>query len=111
MKVIDLLNKMRLFNDYRPNVKFKDRVYLYDKCLGNYSCGDYYGLFSGYCIDLILDDETEIIEEDIEEDKPIEKILLNYQDGHSQEEINEYLRCEINEIIDVVNKLKKESDK
>lgn len=41
------------------------------------------------------------------EDKPkkINKILVTYQDSHSQTEINEYLRCLINELIEQANTL------
>ena len=115
MKVIDLLNKMRLFNDYRPNIVFKGKRYLYDKCLGNYSCGDFYGLFRGYCIELILDDEIEIIEEPKEELEEIELIDIHYVNDKcifkvNGQSIEETIAIKVNELIDEVNKLKKESD-
>lgn len=59
-----------------------------------------------------LNDEIEIIEED----KPIEKITidLNYANHYSKANVKangKYLAEKINELIDEVNKLKKESDK
>ena len=50
----------------------------------------------------ILNDKAEIIEED----KKIEKIPITYADNRKKEEVYEYLRCTINEIIDYLEKEK-----
>lgn len=101
MKVIEVLNKIKLFDDYRPNIKFKSKIYIYDNCLGNYSCGDHFGLFTGYCIDLILDDEIEIIEEDT----PIEKLSGSCDITTSQTCRFNNIEVKVNEIIDKLNEL------
>lgn len=108
MKVIEVLNKIKLFDDYRPNIKFKNKIYIYDNYLGNYSCGDYFGLFTGYCIDLILDDEIEIIEE---ENKPIEEInnevaFCEGMLGTSWSKSEKTIIDKLNEVIRELNRLK-----
>ena len=78
--------------------------------------------FSNYCLENINDKsddfrcylaecflESDMFEENIEiteEENKIEKIPLTFQVNHNKEEIFEYLRCVINEIIDEINKLK-----
>ena len=92
MKIIDLLNKIANGKGIPKIIKVFDTIYEYDN-IGKYkyrSCEDGDWLFEDYALVDILNKKIEIIEED----KPIEKILVNYQDGHSQEEINEYLKKE-----------------
>lgn len=107
MKLIEVLSKLEEYEiPNKTKFKWRDSVVINKK--GILYCNDmFFSKILNFGNAEALKEELEIIEED----KPIEKILVNYQDGHSQEEINEYLRCEINELIDEVNKLKKESDK
>ena len=117
MKVIEVLNKIKLFDDYRPNIKFKSKIYIYDNWLGNYYCGDYSGLFAGYCINKILDEEIEIIEDTpkrIEIPKHIPNEVIQDLD---REICSANVKCiahKVNELINYLqysNELKKESDK
>lgn len=104
MKVIDLLNKIASGEEV-PN---KIKVGMFELTLsddGKYYAGetftvlnDVYGMHS-------LNDEIEIIEED----KPIEK--LDYEiNENNVDTCTEKIRCKINELIDEINKLKKEND-
>ena len=73
MKVIDLLNKIANDDKFRPNIKFRKITYIYREEFDDYkndnngNCG----ILNGFCINMILNDEVEIIEED----KKIEKVL------------------------------------
>ena len=116
MKVIDLLNKIANDQNYRPDFMYHGTKYKYQKEFGDYQNEWNYkwGAFAGWCVNMILNDEVEIIEED----KPIEKLKIAFLDNYEPNEIdrkcwnrlNEH-QDKINEIIDKVNKLKKESDK
>lgn len=131
MKVIDLLNKIANGEEVPKKIKYKGRILYYDSEdseTNNYNATfNYYdkdgenALFEGW-IGQYLNDEVEIIKEEleiIEEDKPIEELLIE-QDCPSS---NYYIRNEfgtkcgltkhskmiaekVNEIIDVVNELK-----
>ena len=106
MKVIDLLNKI-------ANNELPKDVKLYDKDLGiDLGICDLSDLYTFLCDgDIDLNDEMEIVE-GTKKYKTIEKIY--YWDGENvlYDFVNEknkniiYLRDKINEIIDVVNKLK-----
>lgn len=118
MKVIDLLVKIASSEEVPNKIRIENWCYIFEwvEHLDNYydkrADLDLMSVLSMSKEELNY--EVKIIEEEIEiieEDKPIEKILLNYQDGYTVEAINEYLRCKINELIDEINKLKKESDK
>ena len=112
MKVIDLIIK-------QFNYELKDKTMFkilnqenHDKYIYNIDDNKFheYRVGSGEMenISLVIDKAT--IDWDIEiieEGKAIEEINITYQDNHSQEEINEYLRCSINEIVKAVNELKK----
>ena len=101
MKIIDLLNKIANDENYRPIVKYKEIIYKYEKIYGDYvkDTSPKFGLFSGYCINMILNDEVEIIEEY----NKIEKI--DFRTLNTQKEKNRVMKDTINEIIDKVNKI------
>lgn len=117
MKVIDLLNKIANGEEV-PN-KIKDNA----GAILDFKNGHYAGntLTVLNCVDGMkkLNDEIEIIEEDIEEDKPIEKIRqfceyaeYTFSDKYECWSIKEdILVNKINEIIDRLNKLEKEGNK
>ena len=124
MKVIDLLNKIA--NGEEVPRKFTYKGYLWEYDIKNEMWFYYFGEGKNHRFDrlfylnMCLNDEIEIIEED----KPIEELLIE-QDCPSS---NYYIRNEfgtkcgltkhskmiaekVNEIAREVNKLKKESDK
>jgi len=110
MEVIDLLNKIVNGEAVPKMIYYGAKTYHYNNYNHSYI---HYNIMdkeeyltTNYRIEQILNDEIEIIEEKIEEDKLIEKM----------DEINPDHWCwvaqnKINELIDEVNKLKKESDK
>ena len=111
MKVIDLLNKIANDQNYRPDFMYRGTKYKYQKEFGDYQNEWNYrwGAFAGWCVNMILNDEIEIIEED----KPIEKIrqFCEYlcSDGYECWSIKEdILVNKINELVDKVNKLERE---
>lgn len=122
MKIIDLLNKIAKGEEVPTRIKYKNDFYEYAEWYQGYrnetktDDEDYEILLLSRLIDKqvgtsFLNDEIEIIEEDIEEDKPIEKITidLNYANHYSKANVKangKYLAEKINEIIDVVNELK-----
>lgn len=124
MKVIEFLNKMAKEQNYRPDFIFKSTKYEFQKEYGDYknNWNNKWGIFTGWCINMILNDEIEIIEE---EKKPIEKLFdnsANYnfsktQNGMTKEDRRLLdsnfieLGNKINEIIDKLNKLEEESKK
>lgn len=108
LKVIDLLNKIATKEiDYGFAFKYDNKIFFVASdnqivCKDTGVC-----LFNSDVVEFILNDEVEIVEEN----KPIEKIKVQYQDNHNQEEINEYLRCSINELIDKINSIGYERDR
>lgn len=121
IKVYELLNKINKDKNYRPVIKMYDCTYKYQydrNCYKNINT-DHYGLFNGYCIDLILDDTVEILDEENEEfedildcgpfryeiidndDADIEKINANFS---SYKEYIEQLIRNQKKIIERLNK-------
>lgn len=77
IKVIDLFNEMHKNYKYRPDIKFYKTIYKYSKSCGDYTNNknDKYGIFGGYSIPLILNDDVEILDEEQEIDiQSIEEI-------------------------------------
>lgn len=69
IKVIEVLNEMANDESYRPTVKYKEMTYTYHYDIGDYT-NDFnseYGIFSGWALNLMLNDEVEILEDNIEE--------------------------------------------
>jgi len=101
MKVIDLLNKIANKEEVPKSFEYLDFVYIW-----NEKRKAYFDDTSGICfssnhlIDFCLNDEVKIIDED----KKIEKLFVGGYDTIS----DTTLANKINEIIDVVNKLKEE---
>lgn len=102
MKVIDLLNKIANDQNYRPDFMYHGTKYKYQKEFGDYQNEWNYkwGAFAGWCVNMILNDEIEIIEED----KPIEKLMR--LDSRETSDCIIKIQDKINELIDEVNKLK-----
>ena len=113
MKVIDLLNLMVIGEDLPKKIRYEDEEYYLTSDEETYiGCISHSAIGRRHCLEQCLTDEIEIIEED----KPIEKIRQfceypcsdRYECWSIKEDI---LVNKINELIDEVNKLKKESDK
>lgn len=84
--VIELLNKIANEESYRPTVKYQEMTYTYHWDIGDYT-NDFnseYGIFSGWALNLMLNNEVEILEdntEDIEEIKVDTFEQLGYEVG------------------------------
>lgn len=115
IKIIDLLNKIaneELKNNTR--IKYDETIYVYrhDNVViwdEKYKKAD---LFNEICTDT-LNDEIEIIEEPKEELEEIELIDIHYVNDKCifkvyGQSIEETIAIKVNELIDEVNKLKKE---
>ena len=118
IKAIYVLDEISNDENYRPTVKFRDMTYTYDKSIGDYT-NDFnseYGIFSGWAINLMLNEEVEIIEED----KAIEKFELEEIDNKVKykSDTGEYtvrvididMMAKINEIIDVIKEIKENKE-
>ena len=69
IRAIEVLNEMANNESYRPTVKYKEMTYTYHYDIGDYT-NDFnseYGIFSGWALNLMLNDEVEILEDNTEE--------------------------------------------
>ena len=107
IKIIDLLNKIANGEEVPKKFMYKNDIWEHYKELKDYTrAGKPNTFFTMYYIHHILNDEVEIIEED----KKIEKLTFNDTDvccvdGLMKQSLN--IKKTINEIIDVINELKK----
>ena len=101
MRVIDLLNKIANGEEVPRKFKYENITFIYNDEAVEYF-DEKEGNSFNYTFDLtdhdVLNDEIEIIEED----KKIENIKVKSNFTHNQKQIVR----KINEIIDIVNKLK-----
>jgi hypothetical protein len=110
MKVIDLLNKIANEDEIPEKIKYENYIYWYDKNWKDYKNAQVE--FRSYLISCryhntdFLNEEVEIIDDEQEEDKKIEKFYFSvYQDQKlGGREVVEQLETKINEIIDYINK-------
>ena len=106
MKIIDLLNKINNNEEVPDEIKFNDTIFKYNKEQKEYSYrkdnGFYetllYKVMTTHFIDVLLRTEVEVIEEN----KEIEELVDAYT---SPDVLNK-----INELVQTVNKLTKESE-
>ena len=118
MKVIDLLNKIANGESVPLKIKYDKVIWDYDKDSNDYYSdewlfGDYLGRTT---LNEFCNDEIEIIEEPKEELEEIELIDIHYVDDKCifkvyGQSIEETIAIKVNELIDEVNKLKKERDR
>ena len=109
MKIIDLLNKIAKGEFLPKKIKYDDEIFIYDNQVDKYWSIDHtnnlYDILSRY-VGIALNDEIEIIEED----KKIERLwsdkIINVNDGKQLANHLWEIEKKINEIIDIVNKLK-----
>ncbi|HHX66919.1 MAG TPA: hypothetical protein GX708_02540 [Gallicola sp.] len=110
MKIIDLLNLMVIGEDLPKKIRYEDEEYYLTSDEETYiGCISHSAIGRRHCLEQCLTDEIEIIEED----KPIEKIRCGENNSLMPEQLRADLYClvdKINELIEEVNKLKKESD-
>lgn len=98
MRVIDLLNKIANGEEVPKKIKIFDTIFKYSKSNNFYFDKSAFSLSRYLDVNLSLNDEVEIIEED----KKIEKIKNKTNYTRNQKQIIN----KINEIIDIVIKLK-----
>ena len=101
MKIIDILNKMFKDENYRPTVKYDEKIYTYKELPGNYKSSDEnadYGIFSEYVLENILNDEVEVIEENKEIEEFRTEYTMRQMDKQFEDKINELVRA-VNELI------------
>ena len=105
IKIIDLLIKIAK-EEAPEKIMYDGDIWNFDGSVQDYSDGTKY-LFADYMSDFaykpeFLNDEVEIIEEE----KEIEKITLQFSE--TQKEKNRLFKDKINELVDEINKLKRE---
>lgn len=120
IRAIEVLNEMANDESYRPTVKYQEMTYTY-----NYDIGDYtndfnseYGIFSGWALNLMLNNEVEILEDNTEEIEEIPEISDEYFNMLSDEAKVKWLksyikedRNKINELVKVVKEIRKDLNK
>ena len=101
MKVIDLLNKMANYKNYRPTVKFLVATYKYNEKMEDYESdiNSDWGIFSDYTINNILNDEVELIEDETIDIDNIKEMELDGVDD---------VTYFVNDLIKAVKQLNKE---
>lgn len=109
IKIIDLLNKIANNEKVPKKIRYFGEIYEYSEEMKFYyqNCSSMYRYFftKGNC----LNDEVEIIEEEKEIEK-IGKIYDGFTDSYYDTCLETTIK-KVDEIIDVVNKLKKEIEK
>jgi hypothetical protein len=107
IKVIDFINKMAQDYNYRPTVKFHDITYKYYDCDYKNDKNDKYGVLAGWCLNLILDDTVQIIEEEPEIDiQSYKELLLDQLREREHTNADIYmLGVQINALIKAVKQL------
>lgn len=102
IKVIDLLNMISKGEEVPKHVRYYNMIENIDDIM--YVCKE-----NIFCkldtLQIHLNSRVEIIEEPQEHKIP-EKIPLQYADNRKSEEVYEYLRCKINEILDYLEEIK-----
>lgn len=112
IKMIDLL--IKIANKEAPKkIEYGNEIWTFDKDEQDYTDEKQY-LFADYMIDFVykpkfLNDEVEIIE-DKKEIKPITMCMTGIMGFDGVENITTTLKDKINELVDEVNKLKKEKN-
>ena len=107
IRAIEVLNEMANNESYRPTVKYKEMTYTYHYDIGDYT-NDFnseYGIFSGWALNLMLNDEVEILEDNTEEIEELE--ITEIVQNRLVKEIREN-REKINQLVKAVNKLRKD---
>ena len=102
MKIIDLLNMVANFEEMPKKIKHEHYDYFWNRFDKDYQKSSGELLFGNMKFTYHLNDEVEIIEEE----KEIEKITLQFSE--TQKEKNRLFKDKINELVDEINKLKKE---
>ena len=120
IRAIEVLNEMANNESYRPTVKYKEMTYTYHYDIGDYT-NDFnseYGIFSGWALNLMLNDEVEILEDNTEEIEEIQEISDEYFNMLSDEAKVKWLksyikedRNKINELVKVVKEIRKDLNK
>ena len=107
MRMIDILNE-KVNETLEDGFKFKynGNVYTYDKITGFINDNDGKGIGDAYCVENILNDEVEVIEEN----KDIKELEISDGDRKVMATFILNNREKINELVRAVNKLTKERE-
>ena len=107
IRAIEVLNEMANNESYRPTVKYKEMTYTYHYDIGDYT-NDFnseYGIFSGWALNLMLNDEVEILEDNTEEieEIPEERIEICTDRNYA------YLATKYNELVKRINYIERKA--
>ena len=108
IRAIEVLNEMANNESYRPTVKYKEMTYTYHYDIGDYT-NDFnseYGIFSGWALNLMLNDEVEILEDNTEEIEELEYFNIGKAKSTDQTKMID----KINELVKVVKEIRKKKE-
>ena len=109
IKAIEVLNEMANNESYRPTVKYQEMTYTYRNDIGDYT-NDFnseYGIFSGWALNLMLNNEVEILEDNIEEIEEIPQYRIDNCTDYNYC----YLAEKYNKLVKAVNQIRKDLNK
>ena len=109
IRAIEVLNEMANNESYRPTVKYKEMTYTYHYDIGDYT-NDFnseYGIFSGWALNLMLNDEVEILEDNTEEIEEIPQYRIDNCTDYNYC----YLAEKYNRLAKAVNQIRKDLNK
>lgn len=102
IKAIQVLNEMADDESYRPTVKYQEMTYTYRNDIGDYT-NDFnseYGIFSGWALNLMLNNEVEILEDNTEE---IEELSYEWTTNEIADRVDKLIKA-VNQIRKDLNK-------
>ena len=115
IKIIELLNKIANDESYRPTVKYQEMTYTYHYDIGDYT-NDFngeYGIFSGWALNLMLNNEVEILEDNIEEIEELPK--MNFfelvMDEVKTAIAMEKIKLKVDELVKAIKEIRKDLNK
>lgn len=111
IRAIEVLNEMANNESYRPTVKYKEMTYTYHYDIGDYT-NDFnseYGIFSGWALNLMLNDEVEILEDNTEEIEELDKDGT-FEFNKIQHQAIIDIQNKINELVKAVNAIRKDKN-
>lgn len=108
IRAIEVLNEMANNESYRPTVKYKEMTYTYHYDIGDYT-NDFnseYGIFSGWALNLMLNDEVEILEDNTEEIEELKYDVVD-ENGRGWYKLDT-IADKVTELIKSVNAIRKD---
>lgn len=108
IKAIEVLNEMANDESYRPTVKYQEMTYTYHYDIGDYT-NDFnseYGIFSGWALNLMLNNEVEILEDNTEEIEELKYDVVD-ENGRGWYKLDT-IADKVTELIKSVNAIRKD---